>query len=256
MKERSLIIIPTYEESANIAEVLHRTRASAPTTDVLVVDDGSPDGTAAVVRRVASELGQIALLERSEKAGLGSAYRAGFGFGLDHGYDVLIEMDADLSHDPIVIPELLGAVANGADLAIGSRYIPGGATPGWSVHRRLLSRAGNWYARQALDLGTHDATSGFRAYRATMLRAIDAASTQATGYGFQIELAYLVGQRGGSVAEVPIEFVERRRGTSKMSARITVEALLLVTGWALRDRLLRFGQRRHRRSGTGAAVAA
>jgi dolichol-phosphate mannosyltransferase len=256
MDERSLIIIPTYEESANIAAVLRRTRASAPTTDVLVVDDTSPDGTATVVREIASELGQITLLERPEKTGLGSAYRAGFEFGLDHGYDVLVEMDADLSHDPIVIPELLQAVANGADLAIGSRYVPGGATPGWSRHRRLLSRAGNWYARRALGLDTHDATSGFRAYRASIVRAIDAASTRATGYGFQIELAYLVARRGGSIAEVPIEFVERTSGASKMSARITAEALLLVTGWALRDRLLQSGQRRLRRSGTGAAVAA
>jgi len=255
MDERSLIIIPTYDESANIAEVLHRTRVSAPKSDVLVVDDASPDGTAAVARSVAFELGKITVLERPEKAGLGSAYRAGFEFGLDHGYEVLVEMDADLSHDPIVIPELLQAVANGADLAIGSRYVPGGATPGWSTHRRLLSRAGNWYARRALGLDTHDATSGFRAYRATMLRAIDAATTQATGYGFQIELAYLVARRGGSVAEVPIEFVERTQGTSKMSARITAEALLLVTGWAMRDRVLHLGQGHHR-SGAGAPVAA
>ena len=256
MNERSLVIIPTYEEAENIADVLRRTRSHAPTADVLVVDDHSPDDTEAVVRAVASELGRISVLARPGKAGLGSAYRAGFAFGLDHGYDVLVEMDADLSHDPAVIPALLRAVEDGADLAIGSRYIRGGATPGWSAHRRLLSRGGNGYARWALGLSTHDATSGFRAYRATTLRAVDAVSTQATGYGFQIELAYRIARCGGAVTEVPITFVDRTRGTSKMSARITFEALGLVTGWALHDRVLRLGPRGQRRPRTRAAVAA
>ncbi len=260
MDERSLIIIPTYQESANIAEVLRRTRASAPAADVLVIDDGSPDGTANIVRDVASELGHITVLERAEKSGLGNAYRAGFGYGLSHGYEVLVEMDADLSHDPAVLPELLDAVAHGADLSIGSRYVPGGSTPAWSRHRRLLSRAGNRYAQWALGLGINDATSGFRAFRATMLRAIDATTSEATGYAFQIELAYRVAQHGAAVTEVPIAFHERESGKSKMSSRITIEALLLVSRWALRDRVFHRLPRQvppaHHPADTGAAVAA
>jgi dolichol-phosphate mannosyltransferase len=256
MTTRSLIIIPTYEERANVAEVLRRVRASAPDSDVLVIDDNSADGTAEAARATSLELGRVDVIVRREKSGLGSAYRAGFAFGLEHGYDVLVEMDADLSHDPAVLPALLRAVDDGADLAIGSRYVPGGTTPGWPLRRRLLSRGGNGYARWMLRLAAHDATSGFRAFRATALREIDATSTNATGYGFQIELVYLLTRAGASIAEVPIEFADRTRGRSKMSARITFEALRLVTSWAIHDRLLQQDHRRDHRSRAGAALPA
>lgn len=238
MTYETLIVVPTYQESANIDELLRRVRHAAPEADVLVVDDRSPDGTAELAEAVAAELGQIAVLRRDEKNGLGAAYRAGFAWGLEHGYDVLVEMDADLSHDPCVLPSLLREIRAGADLAIGSRYVPGGATPHWSAPRRLLSRGGNLYAHHLLALPITDATSGFRAYRASVLDAIDVDTTHATGYGFQIEMAYRVSRRGATIAEVPIVFHDRTRGTSKMTARIAVEALALVTWWSLRDRVL------------------
>jgi dolichol-phosphate mannosyltransferase len=242
MHRRSLIVVPTYQESANIAELLRRVRDAAPYADVLVVDDESPDGTADIADGLATELGQIAVLRRPRKSGLGAAYRTGFAWGLARGYDVLVEMDADLSHDPCMIPSLLREVRAGANLAIGSRYVSGGATPNWPARRRLLSRAGNLYAGHMLGLSATDATSGYRAFRATALEAIGVATTEATGYAFQIELAYRVARGGGQIAEVPIVFHDRTRGTSKMSTRIAVEALVLVTWWALRDRVL--GRRR------------
>ena len=231
-----MIVIPTYAEAGTIASVLRRTRLALPSADILVVDDGSPDGTADIVRAVAHALGQIALLERGVKSGLGSAYRDGFAFGLARGYDVLIEMDADLSHDPAVIPRLVREIERGADLAIGSRYVVGGATSGWTWGRRMLSRAGNRYANAVLGLRTRDATSGFRAYRAAVLRSVDVAATCAGGYAFQVELTHRVRQAGGTIVEVPIEFVNRTRGESKMSMHIAVEAWLLVTAAALHGR--------------------
>jgi glycosyltransferase involved in cell wall biosynthesis len=236
-RSRALVVIPTYQESANIAEVLGGVRAAAPEADVLVVDDASPDGTAELAERAGRELGGISVLRRPGKSGLGAAYRAGFAYGLDHGYDILVEMDADLSHDPASLPDLLGAVADGADLAVGSRYVPGGRIPDWPLRRRLLSRGGNRYARWALHLGAADATSGYRAFRASTLRAVACEATRATGYGFQIELTHRVTQWGGTIVEVPIAFHDRTRGRSKMSLRITAEAFGLVTWWAIRDRL-------------------
>ena len=236
---RPLVVLPTYQESANIADVLRRLRAAVPDAEVLVVDDNSPDGTADLAEAVGRELGAIDVLRRPGKAGLGSAYRAGFAVGMQRGHDVLIEMDADLSHDPSALPGLLRAIDTGADLAIGSRYIPGGSIPHWPFHRRALSRWGNRYAAAVLALDVHDATSGYRAYRADVLHKIDLDSVRADGYGFQIEMAYRVARLGGRVVEVPITFTDRVRGTSKMSSRIIVEALLLVTWWALRDRVLR-----------------
>ena len=247
MGPRALVVIPTYEESANIETVLRRVRRAAPDVDVLVVDDNSPDATAEIAERIARELGCISVLRRPGKTGLGTAYRAGFGFGILHRYDVLVEMDADLSHDPEALPSLLRAVGRGADLAIGSRYVLGGATPSWSPRRRLLSRWGNRYARWMLQLGVADATSGYRAFRTTALQAVEYRSTEASGYGFQIELAYRVARMGGRIAEVPIVFNDRARGKSKMSARITLEALALVTWWAFRDRVLRRDHRAARR---------
>ncbi len=238
---RALLILPTYEEAENLVEVLDRVRDASPDTQVLVVDDASPDGTADLAERHGDVVGGVQVLRRPEKAGLGSAYRAGFGWGLERGFDVLLEMDSDLSHDPAALPSLLGAVEHGADLAIGSRYVPGGSIPDWSWHRRLLSRWGNRYAAGVLGLAVNDSTAGFRAYRATMLREIELDDVRADGYGFQIEMTYEVVRRGGKVVEVPIAFADRLRGTSKMSGRIVVEALVLVTWWGLRDRVVRRG---------------
>jgi dolichol-phosphate mannosyltransferase len=233
----ALVVIPTYDEAENIAEVLHRVRVALPRADILVVDDGSPDGTADLADALGAELGRISVLRRSGKEGLGAAYRAGFAFGLTHGYDVLVEMDADLSHDPAALPRLVGALDGGADLAIGSRYVEGAAIPDWSARRRALSRYGNRYAGFVLDVSIHDLTSGYRAYRADALRAVHAETTRSTGYAFQIELAARIARSGLTVVEVPIEFNDRTAGASKMSTRITVEALARVTWWGLRDRL-------------------
>jgi len=236
---RALLILPTFQEALNIVEVLDRVREATPDVHILVVDDGSPDGTADLAEEHGTVVGDAEVLRRTEKSGLGSAYRDGFRWGLERGFDVLLEMDSDLSHDPAALPSLLGAVEHGADLVIGSRYVPGGSIPAWSWHRRQLSRWGNRYAAGVLGLAVNDSTAGFRAYRATMLRQVDLDGVAADGYGFQIEMTYEVVRRGGSVVEVPIAFADRLRGTSKMSSRIVVEALALVTWWGLRDRLLR-----------------
>ena len=236
---RSLIVLPTYNEAGNIAEVLRRVRAAAPAADVLVVDDSSPDGTAGIARALGEELGGVDVLSRPGKSGLGSAYRAGFRVGCDRGYESLVEMDSDLSHDPAALPSLLRAVEDGADLAVGSRYVPGGSIPQWSWHRRALSRWGNRYAAFMLRLDVADATSGFRAYRSGMVERIDIDAVRADGYGFQIEMAHRVARAGGRIVEVPIEFVDRREGTSKMSSWIVIEALGLVTWWGLKERLRR-----------------
>ena len=232
---RTLVITPTYDEAVNIERFLTRARFALPDADILVVDDGSPDGTADIAERVARRLGQVSVMRRTQKHGLGEAYRAGFAHGLDHGYDVLIEIDADGQHDPGVLPRLVAAIKAGADLAIGSRWVTGGSTPNWPWRRRLLSRCGSAYSSAMLRVPVHDLTAGFRAYRASVLRAIDYASTRATGYGFQIEMTYRVAVCGGRIAEVPIRFTDRQHGSSKMSGRIAAEALGLVTWWAVRD---------------------
>src|ERR1039457_5630960 len=199
---RTLVVIPTYEEADNVAEVLRRTRAALPDAHVLVVDDSSPDGTANVARTAAAELGQIEVLERPIKSGLGSAYRAGFAWGLDRGYEVLCQMDADLSHDPAALPSIVGpAVSDTADLVIGSRYVPGGSIPHWPRIRRAMSKYGNLYAALVLALKLRDTTSGFRAYRADTLKAVRYADTRSRGYGFQIETSYRVWQWGGRIVE-------------------------------------------------------
>ena len=237
---RALVMLPTYDEGANIAEVLRRVRAAVPTADILVIDDSSPDGTADIAKTVGYELGGVEVLVRPAKAGLGSAYRVGFRHGHLHGYDAMVEMDSDLSHDPGSLPALLQAVETGADLAIGSRYVPGGSIPSqWPVYRRALSRWGNRYAATALNLPIADATSGFRAYRAAALAAIDLDQVRADGYGFQVEMAYLLDRAGRTVVEVPIEFSDRRHGRSKMSTRVVAEAFVLVTAWAIRDLVTR-----------------
>ncbi len=236
---RTLVVMPTYDEAENVEEVLGLVRRTVPDADVLVVDDNSPDGTADLAERAGDRLGQISVLRRAGKQGLGSAYRAGFAYGLAEGYDVMVEMDSDLSHDPLALPSLLSPLGQGADLVIGSRYVPGGSIPDWSLHRRLLSRWGNRYAGFILGLAVRDATAGYRAYRSRTLAALDLESVKAEGYGFQIEMAYRVANRGGRIVEVPISFSDRLRGKSKMSGTIVLEALILVTWWAVRDRVLR-----------------
>jgi dolichol-phosphate mannosyltransferase len=240
---RTLVITPTYVEAENIEEFLRRARAAVPDADILVVDDNSPDGTADIAEKVAAELGSIDVLRRPSKKGLGSAYRAGFAIGLEKGYDILVQIDADLSHDPTVLPRLLGEVEAGADLAIGSRYVPGGEIPHWPWFRRALSRYGNLYAGVVLGTGVEDATSGYRAYRADTLKAIDYSTTRAKGYGFQMETAYRVHTWGGRIVETPIVFTDRVRGYSKMTWGIFAEELLLVTWWGVRDRIRRLWRR-------------
>lgn len=235
---RPLVVLPTYDEAATVGTVLRRIRAALPEGEVLVVDDASPDGTADLAEAVGRELGGVHVVRRPAKTGLGSAYRDGFRWGLARGFDVLVEMDADLSHEPEALPALVSIAGHGVHLAIGSRYVPGGSIPRWELRRRLLSRWGNRYAAAALGLGINDATSGYRAFRAEALRAVDLDHVRADGYGFQIELAYRVIRAGGKVVELPIRFVDRVEGTSKMSNRIVLEAFALVTGWGLRDLLL------------------
>jgi len=240
---RVLVVLPTYNERENIERLLGAVRAALPGADVLVVDDSSPDGTATIATRVASELGQIEVLIRPEKNGLGPAYRAGFAWGIERGYEAFVEMDSDFSHDPAALPSLVAPVEAGADLTIGSRYVPGGSIPEWSFSRRMLSRLGNIYADAALGLGVRDSTAGFRVYTATILEKIDLSTVQADGYGFQIEMTYRTRRLGGSIVEVPIRFVDRVDGTSKMSKSTVTEALGLVTRWGF-ERLVERGRRR------------
>jgi dolichol-phosphate mannosyltransferase len=242
---RPLVVLPTYQEASNVETVLRRLRAAAPDAHVLVVDDGSPDGTAELAEKVAEDLGSIDVLRREVKDGLGSAYRTGFAWGMDRGFDVLVEMDADLSHEPEALPSLLAVIeADAADLVIGSRYVPGGSTPHWPHIRRFLSVWANRYTAIVLGLAINDATAGFRAYRADVLRQLDLGHMRADGYGFQVEMVYRIVQLGGRIVEVPITFVDRVEGSSKMSGRIVAEALALVTMWGVRDVVT--GRRRRR----------
>lgn len=234
---RVVVVLPTYNERENVQRLLTAVRAAVPDADLLVVDDNSPDGTAILVEETAADLGQIKLLRRPGKQGLGSAYRQGFAVALDEGYDVVVSMDVDFSHDPAVLTELLALIEAGADAVIGSRYVPGGATVDWPLHRRLLSRLGNRYTSFILGLQVRDCTSGYRAYRAEALRAIEPASTAAEGYAFLTELVRRLVRGGWRVMESPIVFTDRRYGSSKMSGRIVAESMLLVTGWGLRDLL-------------------
>jgi dolichol-phosphate mannosyltransferase len=228
---RVLVVLPTYQEAENIATVLRRLRDADRTAHVLVVDDASPDGTADLAVAVGEELGRVDVLRRPGKAGLGSAYRDGFAWGLARGFDAFVEMDSDLSHDPAALPDLLAPLSQGVDVVVGSRYVPGGSIPQWGVHRRALSRAGNVYAALMLGLRVTDLTSGYRAYAASILRRIDLGAVRADGYGFQIEMVHRAALAGGLVTEVPIRFVDRVEGRSKMSMRTIVEALALVSWW-------------------------
>jgi apolipoprotein N-acyltransferase len=236
---RTAVILPTYDERDTIEDVLDRVLA-ATDVDVLVVDDSSPDGTGDVVRRYTERRPRVALEERSAKGGLASAYLHGFGLALQRGYDLVVEMDADLSHRPEELPRLLEG-ARRHHLVIGSRYIPGGAVRNWSRFRRTLSQGGNLYARLLLGFPVRDATSGYRVYRADALRRLIDEELRSEGYAFQVELAYRAWREGMSVGEVPITFEERHHGQSKLSRAIVVEALWHVLVWAIRDRLLRRG---------------
>lgn len=238
---RSVVVVPTYNEKDNIAPFLRAVRLASPASDILVVDDNSPDGTGALAEQEAADLGQIKVLHRPGKQGLGSAYRNGFTVALDEGYDVIVSMDVDFSHDPAVVPTLIAGIEDGADVVIGSRYVPGGGTANWPVHRRLLSRWGNRYTGAVLQLRVKDCTAGFRAYRATHLRQIDHTATTAEGYAFLTEMLRRLVNRGAVVREVPIIFRDREFGTSKMSTRIIAESMLLVTRWGVADL---FGRRR------------
>lgn len=234
---RAVVLVPTYQERANIEDLLRAVRAKAPEVDVLVIDDASPDGTADAAEAVGAELGQVEVLRRAGKDGLGNAYRAGFAHALAQGYDILVTFDADFSHEPDAIPTLLRRLEDGCDLVIGSRYVPGGSTPNWPAHRRALSRYGNRYTGWVLGLYVRDITSGFRAYRGETLLAIEYATTRASGYAFMTELAVRIAARGATIAEVAIEFRDRERGASKMSARIIAESMVRVTWWGIRGRL-------------------
>jgi apolipoprotein N-acyltransferase len=233
---RTLVILPTFEERATIEQVLRGVRKAPQDVDVLVVDDSSPDGTASVVRDVMSAEPHIRLVQRSRRSGLASAYLEGFRTALQEGYDLVVEMDSDMSHDPAELPRLLDAAAAGADLVVGSRYVPGGSVTNWSRGRVALSRVGNTYARLMLGIPMHDATSGFRVYRKDLLADLLVEPIASDGYGFQIELVLRSWHLGAALAEVPITFREREHGHSKLSRRIVVEALWLVTRWGLAER--------------------
>ena len=232
----TLVIIPTYNERESLPVQLAGVREHAPDVDVLVVDDGSPDGTGEWADEAAAGDSHVHVLHRTAKAGLGAAYQAGFAWGLERGYDVLVEMDADGSHQAHELPSLLARVGEG-DLVIGSRWVPGGSVRNWPTHRRLLSTGANTYVRLALGIGVKDSTAGFRAYTADILRAIDLHDVESQGYCFQIDMCWHVLRAGGTVVEVPIEFVERVQGASKMSGAIIREALLKTTLWGLGHRL-------------------
>ena len=233
---RSVVVLPTFNEADNITDMLDAIREAAPDTDVMVVDDNSPDGTGALADAAAARLGRVQVVHRHGKAGLGTAYRHGFGLAFEQGYEVIVSMDCDFSHDPLVIPEMLRLVEGGADVVVGSRYVPGGGTVHWPLHRRLLSKWGNRYTGAMLGMKVRDCTSGFRAYRAETLHTVDPQSTSAEGYAFLTELVRQLALHGASVVETPIMFKDRERGTSKMSGRIILESMTLVTRWGVADR--------------------
>jgi dolichol-phosphate mannosyltransferase len=233
---RTIVVLPTYNEAENLDAFARQLRTELPDLDLLVVDDNSPDGTGAIADSLAAELGGIKVLHRSDKSGLGSAYRDGFRLALDEHAEVIVSMDADFSHDIAAIPSLLRAVDAGADMVIGSRYVPGGNVRDWPFHRRLLSKWGNRYTAWALKVPVTDCTSGFRAYRGEAMARIDVGATTAEGYAFLTELVRRMTDMGARIDEVPIEFVDRRYGTSKMSWRIVLESMKLVTEWGVRER--------------------
>lgn len=231
--ERTLVVIPTYNESMNIERVVAAVLERPALVDILVVDDGSPDGTGAIADRLAQQNERVRVLHRASKSGLGSAYRAGLGQGLAEHYDILVEMDADLSHPPASLDALIAATRS-ADLVLGSRYVPGGGVENWPWHRRVLSAGGNRYVRMVTGMPLADATSGFRAFRREVLEAIQIEALRSEGYSFQLEAALATWRAGFRVGEVPIIFTERTAGASKISRAIVIEALWRVALWGLR----------------------
>jgi dolichol-phosphate mannosyltransferase len=229
---RTLILIPTYNERDLLLSIVQAVRAAVPLATVMVVDDNSPDGTGKLADEIAERDGQVRVLHRAGKEGLGAAYRHAFRVALDEGWERIVQMDADFSHDPNDVPRLLAALQEGADLAIGSRYTAGGGTENWGLGRKIISRGGGLYARTALGIGIKDLTAGFKAWRAETLRGINLEAVNAKGYGFQIEMTFRALRNGFKAVEVPIMFVDRRVGESKMSGSIFIEALTLV--WRLR----------------------
>ncbi len=228
---RPLAVIPTFNEAANLRELAHELLAAEPSLELLVVDDASPDGTGALAEALAHESPRVHVLHRDARRGLGTAYVAGFQWGLARPYDSFLEIDADFSHAPRDVPRLLAALREGAELAIGSRYVRGGAVEGWGLGRHLLSRGGSLYARALLHVPVRDLTSGFKAYSRTALQAIDVGSLRSNGYSFQIETTQRALHAGLSVVELPVVFVDRRVGRSKMSLGIFLEAITVV--WRL-----------------------
>ncbi len=232
---RIVVVIPTYNEVENLPLITRRVRTSVPEAHILVADDNSPDGTAKVADALAAEDDHVHVMHRLGKEGLGAAYLAGFSWALDNGFDVVVEMDADGSHQPEQLPLLLDALRS-ADLVLGSRWVPGGTVVNWPKSREILSKGGNWYTRRALRIPLQDATGGYRAFRADTLRSLDLDGVGSAGYIFQVDLAYRTLSKGLRVKEVPIEFVEREIGDSKMNRKIVSEALWRVTVWGARER--------------------
>ena len=243
---RVVAVVPTFNEVENIETVCRAIREAAPDANILIVDDGSPDGTADVARKVAEELGSIEVIERNGKAGLGAAYRAGLRAAIDRGAEICVQLDADMSHDPADLPALVANVEHGADLAIGSRYVPGGRTVDWPPERRWLSRWGNRYAAGVLGLAVNDATAGYRAYRSETLEAIDFETVTAEGYGFQVEMTHRLVRHGARIVEFPITFRDRTLGESKLNKGIVGEAMVLVLRLWIDDRR---GRRERRQTG-------
>ena len=231
-----LVIIPTYNEAENVTRITSRVRAAVPEAHILVADDNSPDGTGKIADELAAADSHLHVMHRKGKEGLGAAYLAGFHWGIEHGYDVLVEMDADGSHQPEQLPRLLTALS-GADLVLGSRWVAGGSVVNWPKHRELLSRGGSTYSRLMLGVPIRDVTGGFRAFRKQTLLGLGMDEVASQGYCFQVDLAWRAVRHGYKVVEVPITFVERELGASKMSRNIVVEALLRVTTWGVRNRL-------------------
>ncbi|HET7304764.1 MAG TPA: polyprenol monophosphomannose synthase [Segeticoccus sp.] len=232
---RVAVLVPTYNERQNLPRILQRLRAAVPTVDVVVIDDGSPDGTGALADDLAARDDRLHVLHRAAKEGLGAAYLEGFRWVLDHGYEVVVEMDADGSHQPEQLPPLLRGLES-ADVVLGSRWVRGGSVVNWPLGRELLSRGANVYVRLLLGMPVGDATGGFRAYRASALRAMDLHDVASQGYCFQVDLVWRAVSRGLTVLEVPIQFVERELGESKMSRDVVQESLLRVTAWGVRRR--------------------
>jgi dolichol-phosphate mannosyltransferase len=241
---KALVIIPTYNEAENIAPIVSRVRAAVPEAHVLIADDNSPDGTGKAADEIATDDDHVEVLHRTGKEGLGAAYLSGFRWGIERGFGVLIEMDADGSHQPEELPRLLTAL-KGADLVLGSRWVPGGRVVNWPKHREFISRGGSLYSRALLDVPLRDVTGGFRAFRKETLEGLGMEEVASQGYCFQVDLAWRAIRAGYHVVEVPITFVEREIGDSKMSRDILVEALWRVTAWGVGSRMNRLLGRRH-----------